>query len=105
MSPKLVALSALSALLLSACVVAPAPGPYYGQPVAVAPPAPRVEYYGAPPVVGQIWIGGNWAWVGGRYDWVPGHWERPQPGYRWVPHRWDHHGDRWRERRGYWERN
>jgi len=95
----------LVAASLSGCVVAPAPAhhPYYAEPVVVAPPAPRVEYYGAPPVVGQIWIGGFWNWVGNRHEWVPGHWEAPRPGYRWVPHRWAPEGDRWRLQGGHWE--
>lgn len=62
-----VALSTLFVFLgLAGCVVAPAPvqRPYYDEPVVVAPPTPRVEYYGAPPVTGQIWISGFWNWVG-----------------------------------------
>lgn len=93
----------LLATLLSACVVAPAPRAYYREPVIVAPPPPRVEYVGPPPVVGQVWIEGFWNWSGGRHDWVPGHWENPRPGYAWVPHRWDRDGERWRLQGGHWE--
>lgn len=55
---------AAAALILSGCVVAPAPmsGPYYGEPVLVAPPPPRVEYVGPPPV------GGHWRQYGGRWE-------------------------------------
>jgi hypothetical protein len=96
----------LAAMALSACVVAPLPGYYgdHGDVVGVAPPAPQVEYYGAPPVVGSIWIGGNWGWRGGRHHWTPGHWSAPRPGYRWHPHRWNRAPGGWREAPGRWER-
>lgn len=99
---SLVALTAT----LSGCVVGPRPvaQPYgYDEAVIVAPPPPRVEYYGAPPVAGQIWIEGYWNWSGSRHEWVPGRWEAPRPGYSWVPHRWERDGDRWRQRGGHWE--
>ena len=107
MNRKLSMLSLATATLLAGCVVAPYPAgdSYYGEPVVVAPPAPRVEYVGPPPVVGQIWIGGYWGWTGHRHEWFPGHWESRRPGYRWEPHRWDRDGDRWRERGGRWERD
>lgn len=99
-----VAALALAAGLLSGCVVAPLappPGPVLiGEP----PPAPRVEVYGPPPVVGYIWIAGFWNWVGGRHVWVPGHWDAPRPGYRWSPHRWEPAGGGWRLHPGYWAR-
>lgn len=77
------------AVALGGCVVAPAPGPYYGGAVVtLAPPAPRFEYYGAAPYPGYFWIGGYWNWAGGRYVWAPGHWAAPRPGYRWVPRHW-----------------
>lgn len=96
----------LVAALLSGCVVAPVPDsrPYYGEAIMVAPPPPRIEYVGPPPVVGQIWIGGYWLWAGRRHEWVPGRWENPRPGYGWVPHRWERDGDRWRQNGGRWER-
>lgn len=103
---KKLALSALPALLLAGCVVAPADYGYREPAViAVPPPAPRVEYVGPPPVVGQVWIGGYWNWVGNRHEWVPGRWEAPRPGYRWVPHRWEGRGERWQQHGGHWERH
>lgn len=93
-------------LSLAGCVVAPA-GPYYGyggEVVQVAPPPPQVEHYGAPPVVGQIWIGGYWGWQANRHVWIGGHWESPRPGYYWVPHAWHRDGPGWRQRPGYWAR-
>ncbi|HQT26215.1 MAG TPA: hypothetical protein PLK99_06400 [Burkholderiales bacterium] len=86
-------------LILSGCVVAPAP--YYAT---MPPPAPREEFIGAAPAVGYIWIGGYWNWVGGRYVWARGHWEPPRPGYRWMPHHWVQEGNRWHHRGGRWER-
>jgi hypothetical protein len=101
-----------TALSLTACVVVPAQPygdggyaqqPYYEPVVPVAPPPPRVEYVGPPPVVGYLWIGGYWGWHDGRHDWVPGHWEAPRPGYRWVPHEWVHEGNGWRLHGGHWD--
>ncbi len=97
---------ASSAILLAGCVVAPV-GPYYGydgEVVQVPPPAPQAEYYGAPPVVGQVWIGGFWGWRGGRHVWIGGRWDSPRPGHHWVPHAWVRQGSGWRQRPGYWER-
>jgi hypothetical protein len=93
---------ALAAWSLAGCVVAPAP--YYGDVVAVAPPAPQGEAYGSPPAVGYVWIGGYWNWVGGRHAWVNGHWAAPRPGYRWAPYRWEQVPRGWRMRPGHWER-
>lgn len=90
-------------LLMAGCVVAPANRPYHNEPVRVAPPPPRVERVGPPPVAGQIWIDGYWNWSGGRYDWVSGRWDQPRPGQRWVPHRWERDGDSWRQQGGRWE--
>jgi hypothetical protein len=93
----------LAGALLSACVVAPAPG-YYGGYVAVAPPAPQVEIVGVAPAPGYVWFGGYWNWVGGRHVWVPGRWAAGRPGYRWVAHTWVHAGGGWRMSPGHWSR-
>jgi hypothetical protein len=99
------AMPLLCSVALIGCVVAPAQ-PYYASegPVYVAPPAPQVEYYGAPPAVGYVWIGGYWNWVGNRHVWVAGHWDAGRPGYRWVPHRWEREGNGWRMHQGHWDR-
>lgn len=96
---------AVVSLALSGCVVAPAPmhRPYYAEPVLIAPPPPRTEYFGTPPVAGHVWIGGFWNWAGNRHEWVPGHWDAPRPGYNWAPHHWEREGDRWRLQGGRWE--
>ena len=90
--------------LLGGCVVAPAPGYYGGAVVTVAPPAPEVEVYGAPPYAGAVWLGGYWNWVGGRHVWVGGHWDHGRPGYHWVPHTWERSGGGWRMHEGHWAR-
>lgn len=89
--------------MLAGCVVAPAP--VYREPVYVEPPPPRVEYPGYAPVVGYVWIGGYWTWVGHRYEWVPGRWAPPRPGYRWVAPRWEREGNHWRQHEGRWDRD
>lgn len=92
-------------VVLGGCAVYPESDPYYDPPVVrVAPPPPQYEYIGNPPVIGHVWIGGYWSWVGTRYLWVPGRWEAPRPGYYWAPHRWERHGDYWRPYGGRWER-
>ncbi|MDQ6679576.1 MAG: hypothetical protein M3Y67_01250 [Pseudomonadota bacterium] len=101
---------ALSALALSACVVAPYPrqSAYYPEAGGVyaeaPPPAPYVEVVPAIPYPGAVWIGGYWGWSGGRHNWVGGRWERPRPGYAWAPHRWEQRGSRWHLRDGGWVR-
>ncbi len=103
--PRNAAIALGLAAALGGCVVAPAPGPYYdGGYVAVAPPPPRIEYYGTPPYPGYFWIGGYWRWGPGRYVWAPGHWAAPRPGYRWVPPHWEHGERGWHEDGGRWER-
>jgi hypothetical protein len=77
----------------------------YAEPVTLPPPPPRYEYPGYAPVVGSVWITGNWNWGGSRYIWVPGRWETPREGHYWVPHRWERDGDHWRQHGGRWERD
>jgi hypothetical protein len=107
MKTSFVLASLVVAASLFGCVVAPVPvaRPYYGEPVMMAPPPPRVEYVGPPPVLGQIWIDGFWNWTGNGHYWVPGRWEAPRPGYYWAPHRWERDGDHWRQSGGHWERH
>lgn len=95
-----------ASLAAGGCVVAPArPGIYVsGGWVATAPPAPRVEYYGASPYPGYVWIGGYWRWGPRGYIWAPGHWAAPRPGYRWVPRHWERGPRGWRLEGGRWDR-
>jgi hypothetical protein len=103
----------LSAVLLSACVVAPYPRRVvYAEPVPVetmavvdvAPPAPYVEVVPGVPYAGALWIGGYWGWNGGRHQWVPGRWEHGRPGYQWRAHAWVQQGGRWHLHSGGWVR-
>jgi hypothetical protein len=100
-------LPAVSALLMSACVVAPyGPTPGYDDPVATAeapPPPPQVEVVPVVPFAGAIWLGGYWGWGGGRHHWVPGRWERPRAGFIWAPYRWAPFHGQW-QLRGGWRR-
>ena len=95
------ALSLALALSLSACVVAP-PRYYARGYVRIAPPPPRVEYYGVAPHPGWVWIGGFWRWSPGGYLWIRGHWAAPRPGLRWVPRHWVHGPRGWRLAGGRW---
>ena len=90
--------------LLGGCVMTPAPGHYASEVVTVAPPTPRVEVYGAPPVAGYVWLDGYWDWVGGRYVWHTGSWGPGRPGYHWVSHTWVHVGAGWRMTQEHWVR-
>jgi hypothetical protein len=108
-------LTGFSALLLSACVVAPYQPypPYASAPPAydeqqgptseVPPPPPQYEVVPVVPFAGAIWLGGYWGWGGSRYHWVPGRWDRPRAGFFWAPHRWVPYQGRW-QLRGGWRR-
>ena len=119
--PRLLLVSSSAALLsavsLTACVVAPYPRRVvYNEPVAigaydqqtvvvdVAPPAPYVEVVPVIPYPGAIWIGGYWGWNGGSHHWQPGRWDRGRPGYNWRPHAWVNQGGRWHLHGGGWVR-
>lgn len=95
----------VAGMLLSGCVVAPAPG-YYGGgarfDIDVAPPVDRV--YVAPPRVGYIYAPGYWRWSGRNHVWVDGHYMRERRGYRWAPDHWVQRGNRYHLERGHWER-
>ena len=103
----------LATATLAGCAVVPGPvdygpayGPAYSTTIYAAPPAPRIEYPGPPPVSGYVWVDGYWNWGGARYIWVPGRWSAQRPNQAWGPQPWqrenDHrrpHGDSWEERR------
>jgi hypothetical protein len=111
---------ALSALALSACVVAPYPrygaqaypaypaNAAYDEEIAVAnmaPPPPYAEVIPAIPFAGAIWLSGYWGWSGGRHAWVGGRWDHPRPGHVWAPHRWvQGGGGQWHLHGGGWVR-
>ena len=99
---RTLAMAVVLCITLTACIVEARP--YRGAVIAVAPPAPRVEVYGAPPYPGYIWLGGYWHWTGARHEWVPGHWAAPRAGYRWVDHRWVHGPEGWHFEEGHWAR-
>ncbi len=99
-----VGVALLASTLLAGCAVMPDQSHYAGGVVMVAPPAPREEAIGTPPVEGYVWLGGYWDWVGNRHEWIPGHWAPPRPGRRWVPHAWVRQGDGWVLKPGHWER-
>jgi hypothetical protein len=73
--------------------------------VRVAPPPPPVQYYGAPPYPGYVWIGGYWRWAPRGYVWVRGRWTPPRAGFHWVPRRWVHTRRGWRMAGGRWIRD
>jgi hypothetical protein len=96
------------ALILGAampgCVVVPDQRHYADGVVLVAPPPLREEVIGVAPSPDEVWIGGYWNWIGGKYDWVPGRWAQGRSGYHWVTHQWVRQGDGWRLKTGHWER-
>ena len=109
---------ATAALVLTGCVVAPAP--YYQSRVAVvqpgasvsanveyvqtAPPAEQTEVVTVSPGVGFIWTPGFWYWSGGRHVWRAGVWTRPPAGYSsWNRGGWYHTPGRgWYHSGGHW---
>lgn len=117
MPPTRLLLVSATALLLSACVVAPYPRHVYSEPVPaggpydypdvvvdVPPPAPYVEVVPALPFAGAVWIGGYWGWSSGRHHWVPGRWAHPRPGYTYRPRAWVPRGSSWQLQGGGWVR-
>ena len=99
--------------LLAWCLLLVLPLPALAQPavhvvvpglrVDVAPPAPRYEVQTVAPSPSHQWVGGHWAWRGGRHAWMPGHWVLPPgAGYAWVPARWVNEGGRWVFFEGHW---
>ena len=121
-TPFLLSAAGAVAVLLSGCVVAPAPRPVYRaappvvyqqpypQPapalvvVYQAPPAPQAEYIGIAPGPEFFWLSGVWLWEGGRHVWHPGHWEAHRPGQVYSPHVWVRAGQGWELRGGHWGR-
>ena len=118
---RTLAIAAMGACSLTACVVAPASRPYpaYSYPSNPAypgvpggtvivspapPPPPQVEVIPAVPFAGAVWISGYWNWSNGRHVWMPGHYSRPVPGYRFEPHRWEQRHDGWYLGGGRWTR-
>jgi hypothetical protein len=72
-------------------VMAPSPGPQVV--IMAAPPPPRHEVVYGRPGPGYVWVGGYWAWRGGRHVWIAGHYEQPPRGQRvWVEPRWERRG-------------
>jgi hypothetical protein len=61
---RTVLVSGLAAIVLSACVVVPRPGPRWRGDVAV----------GVAPAPSYIWFDGYWFNDGGYRRWHPGHW-------------------------------
>jgi hypothetical protein len=57
--------------------------------VAYVPVGP-VEVVPVAPYAGAVWIGGSWAWQGGRHVWAPGYYSRPRIGRTYVAGEWRH---------------
>jgi hypothetical protein len=106
---------AVGTLALTACVVSsyrpvryhPAPTVYAPQDVVVdvAPPTPYEEVIPVAPYFGAVWVGGYWAWSGGRHVWTHGHYERNRPGFVYHRAGWDRDGyGHYHFRQGGWGR-
>jgi hypothetical protein len=54
-------------------------------PVPYPPPAARVETVPPRPSPVAVWIDGQWAWDGARWQWTTGAWVAPPPGGRFAP--------------------
>ena len=108
----------VAAVVLTGCVVAPAP--YYQSRVAVAqpsvvlnagveyvqtaPPAEQIEVVTVSPGIGYVWTPGLWHWSGGRHVWRAGVWMRPPAGHHsWNRGGWHHSPGRgWYHSGGHW---
>ena len=87
------------ALLSSVAQAAP-----LGIVVPVGPPVTRVQRrIPRRPGPAFVWIGGHWAWRGGRTVWIAGVWApAPHPGWLWEAPRWAAENGQWRYYEGYW---
>lgn len=59
------------------------------------PPQPMVR-------AGYVYVDGQWANQGGRWQWVGGHWERERASARWQPGHWEARGNQWHWVAGMW---
>jgi hypothetical protein len=78
-------------------------GGWFGGPVRIAPPLPRMVVVPAPPP-GWIWSAGYWNWSGSAYVWIDGVWLRERPGFGFVPAHWEHFPAGWHFISGGWVR-
>lgn len=68
------------------------------------PPPNRVEVRAPAPGPGYIWIQGHQAWQGGDYVWVGGRWDSPpRPRAHWVAGHWAHARGGWYWIEGRWQ--
>ena len=71
--------------------------------VTQAPPPPQREVIYERPSAVHVWIGGYWAWRGGRHVWIAGGWQRPpRNNVAWVSPRWEDRGGRYVFVEGFW---
>ena len=113
-APHILMLAAASAVLLAAnethaavVVVHPLPRPYvsgwFGGPVWIAPPPPRLVV--APALrPGWIWSAGYWNWTGSAYVWIDGAWLAERAGLTFIPAHWVHSHGGWQFVGGSWIR-
>lgn len=66
-----------------------------------APPAARVENYGAPRA-GFIWMSGHWDWRNGQWVWLDGRWERERARQVWIGGKWELQGNYYVWIEGHW---
>jgi hypothetical protein len=94
----------LTAVALSAAMVAlPGVARTFVE-IQVAPPAPLVEVV-PPPRVGYVWAPGYWRWNGHRHVWIRGSWVRERRGWHWERDVWvQSPNGRWHLVRGHWAR-
>jgi WXXGXW repeat (2 copies) len=69
-----------------------------------APPALRVETYGAAPSSRHFWAPGYWHWSGRDYNWHAGGWQLGRENHVWVGGRWANRNGRYEWMPGHWYR-
>jgi hypothetical protein len=70
-----------------------------------APPAVRVETYGAAPSPNHFWAPGHWHWSGRDYNWRAGNWQLRRNNYNWVGSHWANRNGRYEYIQGHWYRH
>jgi len=95
-------LSKVTAILILALAVSFASSAQFF--ITVRPVAPVVRIRPACPGPRHVWVAGEYAWRGGRYEYIDGYWAEPPLRHtRWVEGRWKHRRGGWFWVPGHWK--
>jgi WXXGXW repeat (2 copies) len=100
---KIISAAALCAGVSIAALQPASAGVSVGIGINLTPPPDRVEVVPRAPRPGVVWIRGHWNRAGGQWVWVGGRWDRPpRPGGVWVRGHYAHRAGGVVWVRGHW---